>query len=119
MPNSNEDRRKNAPVGGHGPAATRPVEKAKDFGGTLRKLIGALKDFRLQIAAVVLFVIASVVLSIISPKLLGSITTRLLTTLWQLKLRRHPGESTRRHGAARGNHPVGPQPDDGKTGPGN
>ena len=86
MPNSNEDRRKNAPVGGHGPAATRPVEKAKDFGGTLRKLIGALKDFRLQIAAVVLFVIASVVLSIISPKLLGSITNQITDDFMAIKV---------------------------------
>lgn len=76
MPNRNESTTK-APAGGHGPAATRPVEKAKDFGGTLRKLIKALESFRMQIVAVVIFVIASVILSIVSPKLLGNITNQI------------------------------------------
>lgn len=76
MPNRNESTTK-TPAGGHGPAATRPVEKAKDFGGTLRKLIKALESFRMQIVAVVIFVIASVILSIVSPKLLGNITNQI------------------------------------------
>lgn len=85
MPNSSAEPRK-APASGHGPAATRPVEKAKDFGGTMRKLIGSLKDFRWQIVAVIVFVIASVVLSIISPKLLGSITNQITDDYMAIKI---------------------------------
>ena len=88
MPNNSAEPRKtpSAPAGGHGPAATRPVEKAKDFGGTMRKLIGSLKDFRWQIVAVIVFVIASVVLSIISPKLLGSITNQITDDYMAIKI---------------------------------
>ena len=53
MPNKNEKAAKAAPAGGHGPAVTRPIEKAKDFGGTMRKLIATLKEFYLQIIAIV------------------------------------------------------------------
>lgn len=88
MPNNSAEPRKapSAPASGHGPAATRPVEKAKDFGGTMRKLIGSLKDFRWQIVAVIVFVIASVVLSIISPKLLGSITNQITDDYMAIKI---------------------------------
>lgn len=86
MPNRNETANKPAQAGGHGPAATRPVEKAKDFGGTLRKLISSLKDFRWQIVAVVIFVIASVILSIVSPKLLGSITNQITDDFMAMKV---------------------------------
>ena len=88
MPNNSAEPRKtpSAPAGGHGPAATRPVEKAKDFGGTMRKLIGSLKDFRWQIVAVIVFVVTSVVLSIISPKLLGSITNQVTDDYMAIKI---------------------------------
>ena len=71
---------------GHGPAATRPVEKAKDFKGTLKKLLSSLNEFKLQIAAVVIFVIASVILSIISPKLLGRITNQVTDDYMAIKV---------------------------------
>lgn len=71
---------------GHGPAATRPVEKAKDFKGTLKKLLSSLNEFKLQIAAVVIFVIASVILSIVSPKLLGRITNQVTDDYMAIKV---------------------------------
>ena len=86
MPNKNEKATKAAPAGGHGPAVTRPIEKAKDFGGTMRKLIATLKEFYLQIIAIVVFVIASVVLSIISPKLLGNITNQITDDYMAMKV---------------------------------
>lgn len=74
--NQSESTTNNRPQN-HGPAVTRAVEKAKDFSGTLRKLLKTLREFRWQIIAIVVFVIASVILSIISPKLLGNITNQI------------------------------------------
>lgn len=85
MSNKNDTPRPNSSHG-HGPAATRPVEKAKDFKGTLKKLLSSLNEFKLQIVAVVLFVIASVILSIISPKLLGRITNQVTDDYMAIKV---------------------------------
>ena len=85
MSNKNDAPRPNSSHG-HGPAATRPVEKAKDFKGTLKKLLSSLNEFKLQIAAVVIFVIASVILSIISPKLLGRITNQVTDDYMAIKV---------------------------------
>ena len=85
MSNKNDTPRPNSSHG-HGPAATRPVEKAKDFKGTLKKLLSSLNEFKLQIAAVVIFVIASVILSIISPKLLGRITNQVTDDYMAIKV---------------------------------
>ena len=85
MSNKNDTPRSNSSHG-HGPAATRPVEKAKDFKGTLKKLLSSLNEFKLQIAAVVIFVIASVILSIISPKLLGRITNQVTDDYMAIKV---------------------------------
>lgn len=85
MSNKNDTPRPNSSHG-HGPAATRPVEKAKDFKGTLKKLLSSLNEFKLQIAAVVIFVIASVILSIVSPKLLGRITNQVTDDYMAIKV---------------------------------
>ena len=85
MSNKNDTPRSNSSHG-HGPAATRPVEKAKDFKGTLKKLLSSLNEFKLQIAAVVIFVITSVILSIISPKLLGRITNQVTDDYMAIKV---------------------------------
>ena len=85
MSNKNDTPRPNSSHG-HGPAATRPVEKAKDFKGTLKKLLSSLNEFKLQIVAVVIFVIASVILSIISPKLLGRITNQVTDDYMAIKV---------------------------------
>lgn len=85
MSNKNDTPRPNSSHG-HGPAATRPVEKAKDFKGTLKKLLSSLNEFKLQIVAVVIFVIASVILSIVSPKLLGRITNQVTDDYMAIKV---------------------------------
>nr|WP_223869776.1 ABC transporter ATP-binding protein [Paenibacillus sabuli] len=54
-----------------------PVQKAKDFKGTLRRLIGYLRPHRLQLGAVFLTAILSTVFMIVSPKILGNATTEL------------------------------------------
>ena len=55
----------------------RPGEKAKDFKGTMRKLIDYLHGYLPAIVMVILFAVASTVLSLLGPKILGSATDEL------------------------------------------
>lgn len=65
--------------GGHGPGGMvgRPVEKAKDFKGTLKRLLGYLRPYTFRIVVVFILTILSNIFSIISPKILGNATTLL------------------------------------------
>jgi ATP-binding cassette, subfamily B, multidrug efflux pump len=62
--------------GGHGPLGG-PVQKAKDFRGTLRRLIGYLRSERARLLLVFLLAITSTIFSIVGPKVMGKATTRL------------------------------------------
>lgn len=62
--------------GGMG-AMGMPVQKAKDFKGTLRRLSGYMKPFRVSIVSVFIAAVLSTVFSIVSPKLMGNATTKL------------------------------------------
>ncbi|MEC0265598.1 ABC transporter ATP-binding protein [Paenibacillus anseongense] len=62
--------------GGMG-AMGMPVQKAKDFKGTLRRLSGYMKPFRVSIISVFIAAVLSTVFSIVSPKLMGNATTKL------------------------------------------
>lgn len=64
-------------MGFGGPGMMMPGQKAKDFNGTLRRLLGYLKPFRMQLMAVLLMALLSTVFGIVSPKLLGNATTKL------------------------------------------
>lgn len=55
----------------------KPGEKAKDFKGTLKKLIKYAGRYRIGIIAVMICAIASATFSIVSPKILGKATTKL------------------------------------------
>ena len=59
---------------GHGRG---PAEKAKDFKGTMAKLIRYLGSYRINIIIAFLFSIVSVALMVIGPKILGNATTEL------------------------------------------
>ena len=78
-----EDKRERSPrqmVGRGGPPGSgmsRPPEKAKDFKGTLRRLLKYLKPYSLLMLAVAAFSILSTIFSIISPRVMGFITTHL------------------------------------------
>lgn len=63
------------PGGPHG--AGRAVEKAKDFKGTLKRLIQYLKPHRYQLLSVLFMAVVSTVFSIFSPKVMGKATTKL------------------------------------------
>src|SRR5580765_3928737 len=63
---------------GHGPmGAMMPGAKARNFKGTMAKLIQYLGKYRLSILIVFVFAIASTVANIIGPKILGQATTAL------------------------------------------
>jgi len=63
--------------GGPGQRMARPVEKAKDFKGSLKRLLEYLKPYKFLIGAVALFSLLSTLFTIISPKVMGTITTHL------------------------------------------
>ena len=65
------------PLGHGGPRAMMRGEKARDFRGTMRKLIHYLGSYRIAILIVMLFAVASTVFTIIGPKILGQATTKL------------------------------------------
>jgi len=54
-----------------------PVQKAKNFKGTLRRLAGYLRPQRMKLLAVLATAILSTAFSIYSPKVLGQATTKL------------------------------------------
>ncbi len=63
---------------GHGgPMAMMPGEKARDFRGTMAKLIKYLRVYRLSIVLVLIIASLSTVFTIVSPKILGQATTTL------------------------------------------
>ncbi|XID94051.1 ABC transporter ATP-binding protein [Paenibacillaceae bacterium WGS1546] len=61
------------PGGGMG----MPIQKAKNFKGTLRRLLGYLRPQRMKLLVVLLAAIASAAFGIYSPKVLGEATTKL------------------------------------------
>ena len=62
---------------GRGHGSMGSGEKAKNFKGTIRRLLAYLKAFRLQFAIVLLFAVASATFGIFGPKLLGMATTKI------------------------------------------
>jgi ATP-binding cassette, subfamily B, multidrug efflux pump len=71
----------NRPGGFGPPGRGGPVEKAKDFGGTARRLIAYFGPRRKQIVAVISLAVLSTAFSIVGPKLMGKITTKLFDGL--------------------------------------
>ena len=69
-----EQRRRSAHRGGGFGA---PAEKAKDFKGTIKKLMSFAKVYTLQIVMVMVFAIGSTIFTIAGPKILGKATTEL------------------------------------------
>ena len=63
---------------GGGPGA---VDKAKDFKGTLKKLLKVVGEYKILIILAFLFAIGSTVFAIVSPKILGNATTEIYNGL--------------------------------------
>ena len=82
MSNNQNNNGKGAPERHHrgfggGRAAAVSVERAKDFWGTLRRLVAYLKPQALAIIFVIIFTILSVVFTVSAPKIIGKATNVL------------------------------------------
>ncbi|WP_130864256.1 ABC transporter ATP-binding protein [Bacilliculturomica massiliensis] len=77
------DKKAAPPMMGRRPAGMRggPVEKAKDFKGTMKNLLRYIDAFRTQVILVVCLAAFSSVFSIVGPKILGKATTKLFEGL--------------------------------------
>jgi len=69
------------PMGG----GMMPGEKAKNFKGTIKKLVGYVKPYWIPMIAVFVFAIASTIFAIISPKILGNMTTQVVNDFVNMK----------------------------------
>ena len=72
--------RMGGPMGGMGTG-----EKAKDFKGTVKKLIKYLSDFRWQMLMVLVFAIGNTIFAIASPKILGGATNQIVDDYVNMK----------------------------------
>lgn len=80
MSNNTEKKRgPKGPFGGHGPGM--PGEKAKDFKGTMKKLIRYMSQYWASIIAVMVFAVGSTVFMIAGPKIMGRATTKIFEGL--------------------------------------
>lgn len=61
----------------HGPRRGPSLEKAKDFKGTLKKLLYYMSDYKISLIIVFIFAALSTVFSIIGPKILGNTITEI------------------------------------------
>ena len=67
-----------------------PAQKAKDFKGTLKRLIRYLKPYRTRLLMVFIAAILSTIFTIVAPKILGKATTKIFEGI-SLKLAGVPG----------------------------
>lgn len=56
-------------------------EKAKDFKGTMRQLLGYIGQHKVAVFTAVAFAVCSVIFNIVGPKVLGQVTTKLFEGL--------------------------------------
>ncbi len=71
--------RRRGPMGRMG--GMRRGEKAKDFKGTMRQLLGYIGQHKIAVFAAVAFAVCSVIFNIVGPKVLGQVTTKLFEGL--------------------------------------
>ena len=71
--------RQRGPMGRMG--GMRRGEKAKDFKGTVRQLLGYIGQHKIAVFAAVAFAVCSVIFNIVGPKVLGQVTTKLFEGL--------------------------------------
>ncbi|WP_442602274.1 ABC transporter ATP-binding protein [Paenibacillus sp. KN14-4R] len=79
------------PMGmGRGMGMGMPTQKAKNFKGSLKRLMGYLKPRKYQLIGVFITAIISTIFAILSPKILGNATTKLFEGVMG-KMQRIPG----------------------------
>ncbi|MGI6537775.1 MAG: ABC transporter ATP-binding protein [Caldicoprobacterales bacterium] len=82
-----ENRRYDRPRGmgrGRGPAAMMPGMKAKDFKGSIKKLIAHLSPFKYKILIVMILAALSSVFSILGPRILAQATNEIFTGIMNM-----------------------------------
>ena len=62
---------------GSGPRGINSTEKAKDFKGTLKRLLRSMSKYKIGLVIAFVCAIASTIFSIVGPKILGNATTEL------------------------------------------
>lgn len=77
---SSENGKRPARPMGHGPGRMGG-EKAKDFKGTIRKLVAYLGNYKIGVLFVLIFAVGGTVFNIVGPKILGRATTELASGL--------------------------------------
>ncbi|MGI6694693.1 MAG: ABC transporter ATP-binding protein [Christensenellales bacterium] len=75
--NRQNQRHISRPRGGHGGRGMGPVEKAKDFKGSIKKLLQRLSPWKWQLRLAALLSAASAAITIFGPKVLGDATTEI------------------------------------------
>ena len=68
--------------GGHGGPGMGPVEKPKDFKGSLKRLVRYLSGHKVSLSIVMVTTVLSTVFTIFAPKVLGWATTSLSETIF-------------------------------------
>ena len=68
-------------MGGHGARGGMPGDKAKDFKGTLKKLVKYMSAFKVHMIFVAIFAICGTIFNIAGPKILGQATTEIFNGL--------------------------------------
>lgn len=66
--------------GGHG---MMPGEKAKDFKGTMKKLIASLSKYKIGFIVVFIFSIGSTIFTIVGPNIMGDATTEIANGIFR------------------------------------
>ncbi len=98
---SKEENRPNSParpsggrrrmgMGPGGPPGMMPGEKAKDFKGTMKKLLASLSSYTVGFIFMIIFAIGSTVFSIIGPTISGNATTKIFEGIMS-KIQGGPG----------------------------
>ena len=68
-------------MGGHGGRGGMPGEKAKDFKGTLKKLVKYMSAFKVHMIFVAVFAVCGTIFNIVGPRILGKATTEIFNGL--------------------------------------
>ncbi|MBO0451737.1 MULTISPECIES: ABC transporter ATP-binding protein [Enterococcus] len=75
------EQKQNRPRGGGPGHMAAPVEKAKDFKGTIKKLVSYLGAYKIAVFFVMIFAMASTIFNIWGPKILSKAITELFNGL--------------------------------------
>lgn len=69
---------------GGGPMGGMTTEKAKDFKGSIKKLLQYIAEYKVGVIVVILFAVISTVFAIVGPKLLGNATDELIKGMMRI-----------------------------------